>query len=281
MKPAPRALAIGLGLAVLALASSGAGADTTFVNPSGGGSGSERCLTGTTCVGGAYNGAFSLMQVFDNDLGPGVSLVRVDDGLDRIWANAASNGGQVQALARYAGDNSQLGFDAGAGYQTLTGVFLPNNKVRVNSASSFAGDPRSGDFIVMADSWTTIPLAAGLPFAFVLNDLSMAYRITSNPGAGAGVGSSGYANSALPNLDYMVTFQVVSAAAGPQQHYFIAWEDRNPRLGNTGDFDYNDYIAEVRFANPVPEPQTYALLLAGLLLLGFTARGARRQAAVA
>jgi hypothetical protein len=39
-----------------------------------------------------------------------------------------------------------------------------------------------------------------------------------------------------------------------------------------GDHDYNDLVVGVNFISaPVPEPETYAMLLAGLSLLGFTA----------
>jgi predicted outer membrane lipoprotein len=41
----------------------------------------------------------------------------------------------------------------------------------------------------------------------------------------------------------------------------------------TGDADYDDYVVGVNFvAAPVPEPETYAMLLAGLGLIGFSAR---------
>ena len=38
---------------------------------------------------------------------------------------------------------------------------------------------------------------------------------------------------------------------------------------NGGDHDYNDLVVGVNFTSPVPEPQTYAMLLAGLGLIGF------------
>jgi hypothetical protein len=244
-------------------------ASTTAVNALGAGNGAERCLEGYRCAGGSYNNALSLITVFEQDLGlaPG-SFERLDDDFDKLWQNlvAGDGRGQVQALARYAGDKSRLGFDAGSGYVQLTSS-LANEKVIVNNAFAYAGDPLAhrDDFIVAADSWITIPLARATPFAFVLNDLSMLYRITSNPESG--VGSAGYANSGLA-LDYMVSYRVPDSVP----HFFIAWEDRNPRLGNTGDGDYNDFIAEVRWATPMPEPQTYALILIGLGLLGFIAR---------
>ena len=259
-------LALLLGAGCLSLAH----AATTSVNPLGGGNGSERCLEGLTCTGGAYGGAFSLINLFEKDLGlASGSITRVDDNLDKIWTNTVTNGGQVQALARYASDSSRLGYDAGAGFAAITST-LTNGKVLVNHNASFFGDSHSGDLVTMADSWLTIALAAGVPFAFVLEDFTMNYRITSNPVSG--VGSSGYANSGLGALDYMVSFRVPDT----MPHYFVAWEDRNPLLATTNDHDYNDFVAEIRFATPIPEAETYAMLLAGFGLLGFVARRRKR-----
>jgi hypothetical protein len=264
-----------LGLSALlasgCLLASAAYAATTAVNPLGGGDGSERCLAGATCAAsGAYGGAFSLISIFEKDLGLALgSITRVDDDHDKVWTNTVTNGGQVQALARYASDSSRLGYDAGAGFVPVTST-LTSGKVLVDHSASFFGDSHPSDLVTTADAWLTLPLAAGVPFAFVLQDFTMNYRITSNPVSG--VGSSGYANSGLGALDYMVTYRVPDSVP----HFFVGWEDRNPLLATTNDHDYNDFVVEIRYANPMPEPDTYAMIVAGIGLLGFIARRRRR-----
>ncbi|MGQ0509581.1 MAG: PEP-CTERM sorting domain-containing protein [Betaproteobacteria bacterium] len=49
----------------------------------------------------------------------------------------------------------------------------------------------------------------------------------------------------------------------------------------TGDADFDDFVVGVNFASPVPEPETYAILLAGLGMLGFAARRRKLNAAAA
>lgn len=245
--------------AAMTIASLSAHGATTYVAPQGAG-GNERCLVGVggVCSGGNYNNALSLISIFQNDLGAGNTLVRVDDSFDKLWMNVVNSGGQVQALARYAGDNSTFGYNTGSGYNQLSGV-ITNSKVRVNSAAAYAGDNHTGDFVVAADSWITIPVAAGTSFAFVLND-PVVGLLSSNNAVGA--------------FDNMVTFQVFNQGTG-QQHYFLAWEDR----GINSDKDYNDYIVEVQFTTPVPEPEIYAMMGLGLGLLGWAGR--RRKSAAA
>jgi len=242
-----------LWLLTIALAASGAHAEiTTPVNAQGGGDGGERCLAGYRCVDGIYDGALSLISIFEMDLGfaPG-DFTRVDDALDTLWSNSLTHGGQVQALARYADDRLRLGVDGGDGYLNLTGV-VSDGKVRVNHAPWWFGDTHAWDLVKVADSWIDIPLDAGEPFTFVLDNLTLGYRVGSDQAA----------------PDMMVTWRVPDTVP----HYFIAWEDRF-----NGDFDYNDLVIEVRFASPAPEPQSYALLLAGLAFLGFAARRRMRR----
>ncbi len=244
----------------------------TTVNPIGAGSGSERCLAGTYCPGnGAYAGARSLLGVFESEVGKG-TFTRVNDAFDTVWKAAGSQPVMIRALARYAGDSSVVGIDAGSGYQGLTQT-IANNKVRVDHPGDYLTDPRNSDFssLPAGGGWSSIALASGQSFAFILNDLTVGYKISSNSAL------AGYANSGKSFLDYMVTWQVNDSIP----HFFIAWEDRDPRNNTTSDHDYNDLVLEVLYASPdmpvshAPEPATLALLLLGFPVIVVLARRRR------
>lgn len=174
----------------------------------------------------------------------------------------------IRALARYAGDSSTVGIDAGTGFQSLTQT-IGNNRVLVDLPSDYATDPRRNDFYTLPNGggWSSIELAPGLPFAFILNDLTVGYKLSSNPLL------AGYANSGKSFLDYMVTWQVNDVIP----HFFIAWEDRDPRTNTASDHDYNDLVLEVLYAQPLlipdtpvshaPEPGALALLLLGFPII--------------
>lgn len=272
---------LGLTVVLAAFAAApAAGATFTPVNPRGAGTGNERCLAGTTCPdGGAYAGNASILEIIRVDIAPSATLERVDDGLDQLWLNfynGATPLGAVQARARYAGDNSDLGYDASGVYTKLLDV-LGNSRVSVDhaaTAASFAGQSKAGDIVVSggAGDWVTIGALSGTPFPFVLHNLSAGYYLSSATGAGC----PAYAvncnvTGVSPWADWMVTWQVTSSAF---PHYVIAWEDRN----NTGlfndnfgfsarpnDWDYNDYVFELRYVAPVPEPALMVLFGAGLI----------------
>jgi hypothetical protein len=55
--------------------------------------------------------------------------------------------------------------------------------------------------------------------------------------------------------------------------YIIGFND-----SSNGDADYDDFVIGVNFA-PIPEPETYALMLAGLGIVGFAARRRKNKQA--
>jgi hypothetical protein len=70
----------------------------------------------------------------------------------------------------------------------------------------------------------------------------------------------------------------VDSGAGAGTYDFIIGYDDSAGRSHTGDWD--DFVVGVKFTSAVPEPETYAMLLAGLGLMGFVARR-RRQKQVA
>ncbi|MCW7539930.1 PEP-CTERM sorting domain-containing protein [Aquabacterium sp. A7-Y] len=122
-----------------------------------------------------------------------------------------------------------------------------------------------GDVVVnnktsaVGGSFTTTVGAGALDF--LLTDT------TDGDNVGNGGPSSGYASYVLVDVS---TLGEASPAYG-KFDFILAFND-----GATHDADYDDLVVGLSLA-PVPEPETYALMLAGLGALGFMARR-RKQA---
>ena len=242
--------------------------------------GSERCLTGTNCPGGKYSRAKSLIGIFEAETGKG-PFIRIDDSIDLRWIATGNQAVMIRSVARYSDYSNVVGIDAGSGYTGLT-QRLSDNSVLVSNPRAYASDRRPRDFSTLAagSGWSSVNLATGDDFAFILRDITREFKISSDPGL------AGYANSGKSFLDFMVTWQVDDVIP----HYFIAWENNDSRKSSDddddddedygfrfktdGDRDYNDLVIEVKFAQPLiisdypvspaPEPGTAMLLLLGL-----------------
>jgi hypothetical protein len=82
---------------------------------------------------------------------------------------------------------------------------------------------------------------------------------------------SGYAGSNLNNSKFgFLDVSEINFGSAGEFDYLILFND------NYADSDYNDMVVGVKAVQAIPEPETYALMLAGLGVVGFMARR-RRQ----
>jgi PEP-CTERM motif len=82
----------------------------------------------------------------------------------------------------------------------------------------------------------------------------------------AGSASNGMVFSLVSNP----SFAIFKGASGSGYQYVLGFND----IGAGNDSDFDDLVIGVNFT-PVPEPGTYALILAGLAAVGFVARRRR------
>jgi hypothetical protein len=185
----------------------------------------------------------------------------------------ATNDGDAMIAAGFA--NSNLTFDFGTlnatGPGTVTYTFLGSGAGDTNtfnlSDSLGANTVFDGKTSSLYSFSQQVTGAGPLDFSFQTiaggNSpyvVSNGENLTTSACCGAGEGVFGIVTTP--------TTLVSGADKGASFQYLLIYNDPV----NAGDYDFNDMVVGVNFTSPVPEPETYAMLMAGLGILGAVAR---------
>jgi hypothetical protein len=241
-------------------------ASETFANPSGAGTGSERCATGASQDGGAcasggtYGGLLSMVQLFADS--QGMTLTRVDDSFDQLWT--AETGAGMFGLARSAGRDFTLGVipgTSGGSYDQQLGVIGSSSQPQVilpsnDSSSVSSADKAPGDLVFSSTAYDSNGRPIFTSFsAGLINSGAFRFAIEQNTPTNPDLWSSQPTDN-RDSTDHMITFQLHSSYldANNLVWYIGAFENA---VFPGSDHDYNDYVFVFQnVENVTPEPSS-------------------------
>jgi hypothetical protein len=221
--------------------------------------------------GGTVNttvyGTSSIYQIFGHAGNPGGDY---GPATDAILLTFAAGSGNVFTFSASGYTNCCSGTPT----TPVDGGFAATNVTGANGLSNTSGNtqlPLLGVFTTDTD-----PNGGSAPAALpwdANNPVSLAPLL--NQIFYVGDGKSGYMNALGSVLQF--------TAPGTATRLYLGVSDAYSFNGVTGYYNDNpgsySVAATLSGAGPVPEPETYAMLLAGLGLLGFTARRRKQKAA--
>jgi len=209
----------------------------------------------------APGGEGSLQSIADNLFGPGHINVDTQQSSAGQWTSATP--GTTSSIPTLLAE-----FTANAGTQSF-GIWFGTDTTNIVSYNLLLGGAVATDAVGLTITGNTLNVfgpAAGCGTHYVCGSFT-----------DARINSSAFGFYFQPSPSAPIYYSLDQLNPGPRQDRFVAFQDGSTTnwlfaYEDGTDFDYNDMAVKVESINAIPEPETYAMMVAGLGVMGFIAR---------
>jgi len=206
-------------------------------------------------------GEGSLQSIADSLFGAGHINVDTQQSSAGQWTSATP--GTTSTIPTLLAE-----FTANAGTQSF-GIWFGTDTTNIVSYNLLLGGAVATDAVGLTISGNTLTVfgpAAGCGTHYVCNSFT-----------DARINSSAFGFFFQPSPSSPIYYSLDQLNPGPRQDRFVAFQDGATTnwlfaYEDGTDFDYNDMAVKVESINAIPEPETYAMMVAGLGVMGFIAR---------